>query len=92
MMSCFPSICIDSSERSVARAIYVNPSADGSVPGHVILDRNAPETLPKYQVPVLMVHEAEPGHHMQVLEYLLTRISQTDFLLQQFFQTEFLLL
>jgi uncharacterized protein (DUF885 family) len=47
--------------------MYVNPSADGTVPGQVILDRNAARTLCRFEVPVLMVHEGEPGHHMQVL-------------------------
>ena len=59
-------LCIDPAKKSVAKAMYMNSSADGSVPGHVILDTNAVRTLCRFEVPVLMVHKGEPGHHMQV--------------------------
>ena len=57
---------MDTANKSVAKAMYVNPSADGSIPGRVLLDSDAVNTLYQYEVPVLMVHEGSPGHHMQV--------------------------
>ena len=71
---CCSSICIDPAKKSVAKAMYLNPSADGAVPGNIILDTNAVRTLCRYEVPVLMVHEGEPGHHMQVVCFVLINV------------------
>ena len=57
---------MDSNNKTTAKGIYVNPSADGAVPGCLLLDANSVHNLPKYEIPALMLHEVTPGHHMQV--------------------------
>jgi uncharacterized protein (DUF885 family) len=54
-------------QKSAPKAFYRGPPADGSAPGVFYVNLYDMKAAPKYQLPVILYHEAVPGHHVETV-------------------------
>ena len=54
-------------EKSAQKAFYQNPPLDGSRPGIFYINLYDMHAAPKYELPVVLYHEAVPGHHIETV-------------------------
>ena len=53
-------------EKDAVAAFYFPPSPDGSREGAFFINTYEPQSRPRNKLPALVIHEAVPGHHMQI--------------------------
>lgn len=54
-------------EKSAPKAFYSSPPEDGSQPGIFYVNLYDMGAAPKYELPVILYHEAVPGHHVETV-------------------------